>query len=96
MSVAVPSTGSWHFVACRINSQAKLASIKLDNEPWQNVTMTAGARGYNATPLVIGDHPDAISGGNYFNGKIDSVQIFDRVLSNLEIAQIYNNGAGLE
>ena len=47
------------------------------------------------TPLIIGDDPDLYSTLNNFTGKIDEVAIWDRQLSDSEIAMLYNGGNGL-
>jgi hypothetical protein len=41
----------------------------------------------NANNLRIG----STNNGEYFNGKISNVEIYDRAISDSEIAQIYNN-----
>jgi hypothetical protein len=45
----------------------------------------------NNEPLYIGYHKDE---NTYFNGTIDDVRIYDRVLSGGEILQIYGEGLG--
>ena len=42
--------------------------------------------------MDYGDHSDA----RYFNGEIDNVMIFNRVLSDGEVDALYNGGAGTE
>ena len=38
-------------------------------------------------PLCIGSNP--IDGGNYFNGSLDDIQIYNRALDDLEVADLY-------
>jgi PKD repeat protein len=47
----------------------------------------------NNLPLTIGANSTGAFGGNYFNGLIDEVSIYDRALSPSEIQAIYNAGS---
>jgi len=48
---------------------------------------TANYYYYNTNPLVIGRNP---SSGQYFQGKMDEIRIYQKKLSNLEIFALYN------
>lgn len=52
-----------------------------------NEKAVAGALNDTGYPLSIGNNP--IDGGNYFNGDLDDIQIYNRALSASEIADLY-------
>ena len=47
---------------------------------------------FGAGNMLIG----SIQGSYGFNGQIDAVGIWNRALSDAEVAELYNNGTGLE
>jgi hypothetical protein len=54
-----------------------------------SANQSAGSRSAGSTNVTIG----ALSGGaTPFNGNIDDVRIYNRILSTQEILQIYNQG----
>ena len=80
------NTGEWHMVTGTFDSAGGANNLKLylDGALWQQGTLaTGGVQGGNA--FVLGGR-----GGEYFNGKMDDVAIFSRVLSATEIGSLYN------
>ncbi len=57
-------------------------------------TAQSGTITHGAYPLCIGSETTtgACTGGQYFNGKIDDVKIFDEALSQSQVAWEYNQG----
>ena len=51
----------------------------------------AGTLNATARPLAFGGNP--IDGGQYFEGALDNVKIYNRALSGEEIEQLYNTGS---
>jgi hypothetical protein len=82
--------GNWHFFA--VTRTATQKKVWLD----QTVNSVGGSYGAlnNPTPFSIGSNWD--NGYLLLDGMMDAVGIWDRALSDAEIAQLYNAGAGLE
>jgi len=82
--------GNWHFFA--VTRTATQKKVWLD----QTVNSVGGTYGAmnNPTPFSIGSNWD--NGYLLLDGMMDAVGIWNRALSNAEIAQLYNAGAGLE
>jgi hypothetical protein len=66
--------------------------IYIDGALKKSVSSTNGATTNNG-PLLIGKAPDP-DGATTWDGKIDELGIWDRALSDAEVASLYNNGAG--
>ena len=73
---------SWNFVACSNKRTTKTLNVYLNGIKNQ-ATQTNDNQG-SATSLQIGN------GINYFKGSIDSVRIYNAVLSDADISTIYN------
>jgi len=82
--------GNWHFFA--VTRTATQKKVWLD----QTVNAVGGTYGAmnNPTPFAIGSNWD--NGYLLLDGMMDAVGIWNRALSDAEIAQLYNAGAGLE
>ena len=84
----LPNTETWyHFVVTANSIETKL---------YLNGTLITTTTGIaslptNSTNLYIGHHPDLSS---YFNGIIDEVGIWTRVLTATEVTSLYNSGSG--
>ncbi len=88
--------GSWEFYCENYNGQGNQNGLT----QWRNATNLTGIRTItgsfngidaNTPPLIVGDRGDDAT--NYF-GYIDTLVIFDRSLSQSEINDWYNSGAG--
>jgi hypothetical protein len=79
---------NWHFVA--VTFDGTNAKFYLDgNSDTQSCSFS-----FSSVPYTIGQKsPDSAS--EYFNGNIDELFFFNRKLSDLEIAELYNSGDGL-
>jgi hypothetical protein len=60
----------------------------------QTFSNTSPFGGDRSCPISIGSNSDGVFG--LFNGSIDAVGIWNRALSDAEVAELYNNGTGLE
>ena len=84
--IANGTIGAWNHVACTFDS----TSLKLYvNNSLIGTTSTASALKVNSNDgFAIGS--DRTTGSRYWDGKIASVKIYNRVLSATEVAQNYN------
>ena len=99
-SPALPllTAGSWHHVAVTVQRRGAAAAILwyLDavNQPNSPVAVpTQTGTLLNNVPLRIGANGPANGGGSNFMGSLDELQIFNRVLTQLEVTKIHVAGA---
>lgn len=83
---SVLETGRWQFVAWRWEDG--VATVFIDGTSFSAPAAGAAIRSCPGGSLEIGRHT---SGGISFDGKIDEVGVFNRALSDSEIAQIRDN-----
>jgi hypothetical protein len=83
------STGGWYHIVARYDDTNKTIELDVNGTNYSN-TATAGIRADNITDLEIGQ-----LNGAYFDGIIDEVGFWSRTLTDGEVAQLYNSGAGL-
>lgn len=84
------SSGTWYFIVCWYDAAANTVSIRVNDVS----TFTSSYSGGNtSTPsnFQIGQ-----GFGNYWDGLIDSVTLWKRVLTGAEITTLYNGGLGLD
>jgi hypothetical protein len=80
--------GKWVFVAVTMDGSG-VVNIYNNGVLSGSANQSAGSRSAGSTNVTIG----ALSGGaTPFNGNIDDVRIYNRILSTQEILQIYNQG----
>ena len=94
-STTTLSTNTWHHVVCTYNGVGGAnanqgINLYIDGAK-ESVTLAGG--NYNAManttePVAIGKH----SASNYLIGKMDETAIFNTVLSEAQVLEIYNNG----
>ena len=94
-STTTLSTNTWHHVVCTYNGVGGAnanqgINLYIDGTK-ESVTLAGG--NYNAManttePVAIGKH----SASNYLIGKMDETAIFNTVLSEAQVLEIYNNG----
>src|SRR5438045_2871876 len=83
--------GVWMFVVCWYSSAEQKIYIQCDNGTPVSAAWTGGTQN-TAKPFAIG----AFSGGGfYYDGLIDSVSFWKRVLTSAERKALYNSGNGL-
>lgn len=84
----------WHQIALTWESSIHKLLVYVDGEDVAVIENT-DCRDRNLdsnNPLLVGAHFGSYPG--FFDGKLDEVAIFNRVLSKLEIREIYNSGNG--
>ncbi len=86
--------GEWHHMVAMSDPDAVNfgTAVYVDGQPYSQLD-TAPSMTANGQPVMIGENPDAR--GRYWNGDIDDVALWDRLLTESEIAALYNNGAGV-
>jgi len=88
---SVLSTATWYNVVCWHDAAAMEVGITVnDGTPVTEMWSMGGVDGTNN--FLIGS---VHGGGSYFDGLIDEVGIWDKVLSSDEITELFNSGAGL-
>lgn len=85
----------WHHVAGRIEHDpgglAVTITVFVDGNDQSETSATVDEMGYGTVGLTFGSIVDDGTRGNYMNGSIDEIMIFNHSLTNTEIQDIYNN-----
>lgn len=81
------STGGWYHVGMTFSSG--VVTFYLNGQPDGGFTSTNSSNPTNAYELQLG----RAYNGNYFNGQMDEVAIFNSVLTASEMLNIYNNNS---
>jgi hypothetical protein len=88
----VPAAGSWHHLAYTFDDAGKQHALYLDG-----LQAAAGPAprsiGYDAQPLLLGRDTENGIPQFFLAGRIDEATLYNRPLSAVEIASIYNAGA---
>lgn len=88
------SPGSWHFAA-GVSASATNHKLYVDGALFASSSTNVPAPSVNQATIGNWRHPSGCSGGGCaWNGQIDEVRIYNRTLSDSEVALLYNNGAG--
>ena len=89
MSTSPINDGNWHqCVATRVQSTGVI-SVYVDGN--LEATGIGNTNSLNASASLVFGQIE--SGGGYFNGSLDEIEIFNRALGNNEVNALYNNGA---
>lgn len=87
-SVALPSAQAWHFITLARNA-SNIVTVSVD--AGAPTTLFAGAA--QSGNFVLSDLGYSDPGnGQYFNGILDDVRVYNRALSTQEILNLYNAG----
>lgn len=82
-----PTLNAWHFVAVRYDGVN--ISIRVDALAWENLAFTADI--FNGTgAFEIGRQ----AGVQYLNGRVDELGLWKVALTDAEVTELYNGGAG--
>jgi hypothetical protein len=93
-SLLAMTVGLYRLVYCWHDATADTINIKLDNGAVASTSHTTGV--FNSTtPFIVGAEPSAGSAVSYFDGLIDELGIWNRVLTGAEIITLYNTNAGI-
>jgi len=92
-NLGTPSTATWYFVVAWHDASANTINIQVNNGTADSASHTTGVRDGNGGYSIgaFGAGPSA-----YFDGLIDSVSFWKRVLTSAERTQLYNAGSGLD
>lgn len=91
-SLANISTGTWYFVVCWHDATANTINMKVNNGTTDSASWSGGIRDGGGA-FNIGARADG-GGAPYFDGIIDEVGIWKRVLTSDEMTTLYNGGTG--
>lgn len=83
------ATGEWHFLVAWHNPDADTINLQVDGGAVNSTAYSSGS--YDGT----GDFLIGGAGSDLWDGRIDEVGVWSRVLSASERAALYNGGAGL-
>jgi hypothetical protein len=90
-SLGAPSTGRWYHIVGWHDSTSDTINIQVDNGTVDSVAYTHGSYD-SAAQFTIGGYNGF--GGIYFDGSIDQVGLWKRVLVPADRTFLYNSGAG--
>ncbi len=89
-----PSTSTWYHIVAWHDSVANTINIQVNNGTVDSVACSHGS-GTTAVTFMIGYFSDGAA-GRYWDGLIDSVGMWRKVLSASEREALYNGGYGLD
>ncbi len=96
-SAAFVADGAWHHVAITVQRRApdgiRWYRDGTEVMPRRNPTLHQGSLD-NSSPLSLAVRSAALGGGDNFQGALDEVELFPRVLSVPEIRALWEAGAG--
>lgn len=93
-NLGAPSTGTWYLIHCWHDSVNNQLGIAANAGSADTAAYSAGV--FNgASNFVLGRNDNTGSPVNYWDGLIDEVGLWKRVLSGDERAELYNGGSGL-
>lgn len=88
----VPPDTQWHHIVITFSYPGQL-TMYLDGNKLDISKVTTGRIEPTLQDMVIGCiRPSGEPSMRYFSGKIDDIRIYDRVLSHLEIQELYHEG----
>ncbi|MEP7356896.1 MAG: RHS repeat-associated core domain-containing protein, partial [Anaerolineales bacterium] len=93
MTLGSPSTGAWYFVVGWHDAVNNVINIQVNNGTANSLSWSGGVFDGNAG-FEIGGRNDTQPG--YFDGRIDEVGLWKRVLGGDERTLLYRNGAGCQ
>lgn len=86
-----PSTATWYFIVAWHDATANTVNIQINNGTVDSAAHSAGV--FDGTGVFAIGATDAF--GQYFDGLIDQVGFWKRVLTSQERTDLYNSGNGL-
>lgn len=87
------SASTWYFVDAYRDVPNNQVGISINNGTF--VTSTPAAVTNRSAAMIIGAWADASTATDYFNGKIDELGFWRRLLTTEERARLYNAGSGV-
>ena len=83
--------GEWRFIHMYVDNTAKIIGIQVDNATPVTTSYTGTPNASNS-PLTVGNFNTV---GRYLNGRLWQFSKWNRVLTALELSNLYNGGNGL-
>ena len=94
-NLGAPSTATWYFIMCWHDATANTINIKVNDGTVDSAAYSLGS--YDSIrPFTIGARSDGSSHNRFWDGRIDSLSVWKRVLTAQEQTDLYNGGAGLD
>ena len=95
-TLGAPSINTWYFIACYHDPDTDLIGIQVNQGGWDTTAYTTGIHDPTdaQTVLTLGAKSHTRSG--YWDGEIDEVGIWGKILSGGELTSLYGGGSGLE
>jgi hypothetical protein len=84
-----PSTGVWYYIVAWHDSTANTVNIKINNGATDSGSYSAGITSFGADFLL------GFPGSNSIDGVVDEASVWERVLTEQEMTDLYNGGDGL-
>ena len=78
---------TWYHVVVTYNNANGAVNLYINGNLWENGTLPAGTIGNSSDPLAIGKDGHY---GDKFTGIVDEVSIFNRVLTDYEVSQLFS------
>ncbi|MBI2314953.1 hypothetical protein HYU93_02745 [Candidatus Daviesbacteria bacterium] len=91
-SLGAPSNSTWYFIVAWHDAAANTINIQVNNGTVDSAAHTTGIF-TGAAPFTVGATGVP---GEYWDGRIDAVGLWKRVLSSSERTVLYNSGNGVE
>lgn len=88
-----PATGAWIFFEVYHDSVNDVIGIRINNGTANTAAHSAGVFASTAA-FMLGDR--AVTAATYFNGRMDSISLWKRILTTSERSSLYNSGVGLD
>ena len=94
-SAPVLTTSTWYHVVITYDGSKLASGIKIYvNDSNTTVYINYDTFTGSSSSTNILQLGRASLGGNYFNGILDEISIYNRVLTSIEVTELYNSGAG--
>lgn len=85
--------GNWHFVVAQCSPAGEFYRTKTDNGSWTSGSISATPQ-TSTQPFEVASNP--AQGVSNFDGSIDALGIWESILTDAEIASLWNGGNGIE
>jgi hypothetical protein len=78
---------TWHHIVVTASAPGQIKRVYIDNQLIKETITSSGPFGLVSNPLTIGARS---IGGEYFNGAIDDIRMYNKVLTEMEIDALFN------
>jgi hypothetical protein len=85
--------GDWNFVVGQCDPTNGFYRVKANNGSWTTGSITSSPQP-STQPFEVASNP--AQGVSNFDGSIDALGVWDSILTNAQIASLWNNGNGIE